>query len=110
MAVLPFAGIWGQELGRMVGIELPLVPVHHQYVVTATIPEVAALKHEVPVIRDLEGSYYCRQERSGLLFGPYEKEHMMRLQEDWVTDGVPQGWYFVYHTEALSHTSSLNID
>lgn len=85
-------GIWGQELGRMVGIELPLVPVHHQYVVTSTIPEVAALKHEVPVIRDLEGSYYCRQERSGLLFGPYEKEHMMRLQEDWVTDGVPQGF------------------
>ncbi|XP_071846025.1 dimethylglycine dehydrogenase, mitochondrial-like isoform X2 [Apostichopus japonicus] len=86
------AGIWGQEVGRMVGIEHPLIPVHHQYVVTATIPEVAALKEEVPVIRDLEGSYYCRQERSGLLFGPYEKSHMMRLQEDWVTDGVPKGF------------------
>lgn len=86
----------------MVGIEHPLIPVHHQYVVTATIPEVAALKEEVPVIRDLEGSYYCRQERSGLLFGPYEKSHMMRLQEDWVTDGVPKGKEMLNQIEIVS--------
>lgn len=67
----------------MAGMDLPLVAIHHQYVVTSTIPEVAALKHEVPVIRDLEGSYYCRQERQGLLFGPYEHRDKMKLQEDW---------------------------
>ena len=67
----------------MAGHELPLAAIHHQYVVTSTIPEVAALKHEVPVIRDLEGSYYCRQERQGLLFGPYEHPDKMRIQDEW---------------------------
>ena len=76
-------GFWGREVGLMAGMELPLVAIHHQYVVTSTIPEVAALKHEIPVIRDLEGSYYCRQERQGLLFGPYEHPDKMKLQEEW---------------------------
>ncbi|KAM9450975.1 dimethylglycine dehydrogenase, mitochondrial [Clarias gariepinus] len=85
-------GFWARELGQLVGLEHPTVPVHHQYVVTATIPEVKALKQELPVIRDLEGSYYLRQERDGLLFGPYEKEEKMVLQDSWVRDGVPPGF------------------
>ncbi|KAL0150281.1 hypothetical protein M9458_054389 [Cirrhinus mrigala] len=68
------SGFWARELGHMIGFEHPTIPVHHQYVVTATVPE-------LPVIRDLEGSYYLRQERDGLLFGPYEKEEKMKLQD-----------------------------
>lgn len=90
-------GFWARELGQMVGLEHPTIPVHHQYVVTATIPEVKALKQELPVIRDLEGSYYLRQERDGLLFGPYEREEKMVLQDSWVRDGVPPGTK--YHPE-----------
>ena len=67
----------------MAGHELPLAAIHHQYIVTSTIPEVAVLKHELPVIRDLEGSFYCRQERQGLLLGPYEHEAKMKIQEEW---------------------------
>ncbi|XP_027008413.2 dimethylglycine dehydrogenase, mitochondrial [Tachysurus fulvidraco] len=85
-------GFWARELGQLIGLEHPTIPVHHQYVVTATIPEVKALKQELPVIRDLEGSYYLRQERDGLLFGPYEKEEKMVLQDSWVRDGVPPGF------------------
>ena len=81
--LLLHVGFWGREVGRMAGHELPMVAIHHQYVVTSTIPEVAALEHEVPVIRDLEGSYYCRQERKGLLFGPYENADLMKLQDEW---------------------------
>lgn len=73
----------------MVGLEHPLIPVQHQYVVTSTIPEVKALKKELPVLRDLEGSYYLRQERDGLLFGPYESQEKMKVQDSWVTSGVP---------------------
>ncbi|MEQ2222341.1 hypothetical protein ILYODFUR_025165 [Ilyodon furcidens] len=76
----------------MIGFEHPTIPVHHQYVVTATVPEVKALKKELAVIRDLEGSYYMRQERDGLLFGPYEKMEKMVLQNSWVRDGVPPGF------------------
>jgi dimethylglycine dehydrogenase len=43
------------------GVELPLVTVQHQYVVTESVPEVQALSAELPVLRDLEGSYYLRQ-------------------------------------------------
>lgn len=75
----------------MIGFEHPTIPVHHQYVVTATVPEVKALKRELAVIRDLEGSYYLRQERDGLLFGPYEQMEKMKLQDSWVRDGVPPG-------------------
>lgn len=59
--------------------------------VTSTIPEVKALKSELPVIRDLEGSYYLRQERDGLLMGPYEGADKMQLCQDWYDDKVPPG-------------------
>lgn len=67
----------------MVGADHPLIPIHHQYLVTTGIPEVKACQHEMPVVRDLEGSYYIRQERDGLLFGPYEKASKMKIQDEW---------------------------
>ena len=67
----------------MVGVEHPLIPIHHQYVVTNTIPEVAETKFEIPVFRDLENSYYLRQEKNGLLIGPYESSKAMKMQSDW---------------------------
>ena len=79
-----FPGFWGREVGKLAGADHPLIPIHHQYLVTTTIPEVQALKKEMPVIRDLEGSYYIRQERSGLLVGPYEKGHKMKMQDEWL--------------------------
>uniref|UniRef100_A0A4W6CZL5 Dimethylglycine dehydrogenase, mitochondrial n=1 Tax=Lates calcarifer TaxID=8187 RepID=A0A4W6CZL5_LATCA len=85
-------GFWAREVGKMIGFDHPTIPVHHQYVVTATVPEVKALKKELAVIRDLEGSYYLRQERDGLLFGPYEKMEKMVMQDSWVRDGVPPGF------------------
>ncbi|XP_073933326.1 dimethylglycine dehydrogenase, mitochondrial isoform X2 [Castor canadensis] len=86
------AGFWAREVGKMIGLEHPLIPVQHQYVITSTIPEVKALKRELPVLRDLEGSYYLRQERDGLLFGPYESQEKMKVQDSWVTSGVPPGF------------------
>ncbi|XP_020511955.1 dimethylglycine dehydrogenase, mitochondrial [Labrus bergylta] len=85
-------GFWAREVGKLIGFDHPTIPVHHQYVVTATVPEVKALKKELAVIRDLEGSYYLRQERDGLLFGPYEKMEKMVLQDSWVREGVPPGF------------------
>ena len=73
----------------MVGIDLPLVPVDLQYLVTKPIPEVEELKKEIPVLRDLEGSVYLRQDGSGVIFGAYEDVDKMRLVEDWYIDGPP---------------------
>ena len=84
-------GFHARDVGKLAGIDFPLVAIHHQYFVTSTIPEVKALKKEVPVIRDLEGSYYLRMERDGLLVGPYETGEKMKLCDDWYRDGVDSG-------------------
>lgn len=87
----------------MIGLEHPLIPVQHQYVVTSTIPEVKALKRELPVVRDLEGSYYLRQERDGLLFGPYESQEKMKVLDSWVTSGVPPGGFSKWKCVQVRH-------
>ncbi|MEX0348216.1 MAG: FAD-dependent oxidoreductase [Paracoccaceae bacterium] len=86
--VVNAAGTWGWEIGAMMGLNIPSVPVLHQYLVTDTVSAVAdriaAGLPELPVIRDPEESWYVRQERDGLILGPYEKE-----AEVWSVDGVP---------------------
>ncbi|MCV2868411.1 FAD-dependent oxidoreductase [Defluviimonas sp. WL0002] len=82
------AGTWGWEVGQMMGLNIPSVPVLHQYLVTDTIPAVAdriaAGLPELPMIRDPEESWYVRQERDGLILGPYERD-----AQPWSIDGVP---------------------
>lgn len=82
------AGTWGFEIGRMMGVNVPSVPVLHQYLVTDTVPAIAERQKagapELPIIRDPEESWYCRQERVGFILGPYEKEAQV-----WSPDGVP---------------------
>ena len=68
----------------MVGLDLPLSPLEHHYLLTETIPEVAAMDHEVPMMVDLEGFTYLRQEHQGVLLGIYEVNH-----KHWNIDGAP---------------------
>ncbi len=86
--VVNAAGTWCREIGAMIGVDLPVVPMLHQYLVTDHVPEVAeriaAGAPELPIIRDPEESWYLRQERDGLIVGPYEKN-----APPWSVDGVP---------------------
>lgn len=70
--VVNAAGHYGPQVGAMAGIDVPIVSVEHQYLVTEAIDEVAALDFELPVVRDPRASCYYRQEHDGLLIGPYE--------------------------------------
>ena len=72
--VINAAGLWAREVGRMAGINLPLIPTEHQYFVTETIPEIAGLGRRLPSVADRDGEYYLRQEGLGLLVGAYEKD------------------------------------
>ena len=58
----------------MVGIDVPIVNVVHQYLVTEDLDAVAALEREPPVVRDPRASCYYRQEQRGLIVGPYETD------------------------------------
>ena len=82
--VVNAGGLWAKQVGRMVGLDLPLSPLSHHYLVTETIPEVAALDFEVPMTVDLEGFTYMRQDQQGVLIGIYEINH-----QHWQIDGAP---------------------
>lgn len=68
------AGFWADEVARMAGTRLPVTNMEHQYLVTETMPSVAALDYELPIIRDCDSQYYLRQEGQGLLLGPWEQD------------------------------------
>ncbi|MEL6522355.1 MAG: FAD-dependent oxidoreductase [Pseudomonadota bacterium] len=82
--VVNAAGLWAKQVGRMAGIELPVSPLKHHYLVTDTVPEVAAANFEMPMTVDLEGFTYMRQDQKGVLVGIYEIDH-----EHWAMDGAP---------------------
>ena len=82
--VVNAAGLWAREVAAMAGIALPLQPTEHQYFVTETIAEIAALDRRLPSVADRDGEYYLRQEGKGLLIGAYERD--MRF---WAEDGTP---------------------
>jgi dimethylglycine dehydrogenase len=70
--VVNAGGLWAREVGRMVGLELPILAMEHQYIITDDIPELAGQPELLHVI-DFEGEIYMRQERGGVLLGTYER-------------------------------------
>ena len=82
--VVNAGGLWAKQLGRMAGIELPVSPLKHHYLISDTIPELEQLDFEVPMTVDLEGFTYLRQDQKGVLLGIYEINH-----EHWAMDGAP---------------------
>lgn len=87
--VVNAAGYRAAEIGAMVGREVPCVALSHQYLVTEQIGELAARTRKLPLLRDPDDSYYLRQERQGLILGPYERQ----AKAYWL-DGVPGDFSF----------------
>ncbi|MEO0427775.1 MAG: FAD-dependent oxidoreductase [Pseudomonadota bacterium] len=75
--VVNAGGLWAREVGRMVGLELPLLAMEHMYLLTEDMPEVAEVNEktgkEVIHAVDFDGELYLRQERGGMLMGTYER-------------------------------------
>jgi dimethylglycine dehydrogenase len=70
--VVNCAGLWAREIGRMVGIELPVLAMEHHYLLTEDIPELKGREREIVNTTDYAGEIYMRQERGGALIGTYE--------------------------------------
>ncbi len=81
--VINAAGLWARRVGRMVGLDLPLTPMMHHYLITEDLPDLVARKDEMPCVTDLEGFTYLQQERKGVLLGVYE-----RNPRHWKTEGA----------------------
>ena len=82
--VVNAGGLWAKQVGRMAGIELPVAPLKHHYLISDTIPALAEIDFEVPMTVDLEGYTYLRQDQKGVLLGIYEEK-----TEHWAMDGAP---------------------
>lgn len=76
--VVNAAGLWAREVGRMCGLELPVLAMEHMYLITDDMPEVADFNartgREMLHAVDFDGELYLRQERGGMLMGTYEKD------------------------------------
>ncbi|MEE8202616.1 MAG: FAD-dependent oxidoreductase, partial [Alphaproteobacteria bacterium] len=75
--VVSATGNFARQTGAMVGLDIPTIPVEHQFIVTEPHPEIVK-RHEdglpeMGVLRESDGSWYMREEAGGLLLGPYEK-------------------------------------
>ncbi|MEZ5805629.1 MAG: FAD-dependent oxidoreductase [Rhizobiaceae bacterium] len=89
--VVNAGGLWAREVGRMVGLELPVLAMEHMYLITEDMPEVAGINastgKEVIHAVDFDGELYLRQERGGMLMGTYE-----RANKPWSEHQTP--WNF----------------
>ncbi len=75
--VVSCTGNFARKTGEMVGLDIPVIPVEHQYIVTEPHPLIRERQAkglpEMGVLREADSSWYMREENGGLLLGPYEK-------------------------------------
>ncbi|MDH3473409.1 MAG: FAD-dependent oxidoreductase [Rhodospirillales bacterium] len=97
--VINCAGQWAREVGRLAGVNVPLVSVQHQYLVTERIEGVA---RDLPTLRDPDRLIYFKEEVGGLVMGGYEPD-----PKPWALDGVPEGFDFSLLDPDVDHFEQL---
>jgi 4-methylaminobutanoate oxidase (formaldehyde-forming) len=93
--VVNCAGQWARQVGAMAGINVPLQPVKHQYIVTEKID---GLSTDAPTIRDPDRRTYFKEEVGGLVMGGYEPN-----PQAWTTGDVPDEWGFRLFDDDFDH-------
>jgi len=98
-------GFYARQTAQMVGLDIPCIPVLHQFLVTDAIEELQQRKAEgfpeLPVLREDRTLFYLREERQGLILGPYDPNPPV-----WAENGVPEG----FGQELLSPDMDRMID
>ena len=79
--VVNAGGMYAPEIGRLAGVTVPLIPMAHQYLLTAPLEGVT---RDLPQLRDPDNLVYFREETGGLLMGGYEHD-----PQPWALDGIP---------------------
>lgn len=93
--VVNCAGQWARQIGVMAGINVPLQPVKHQYVIT---DKIEGLSSDAPTIRDPDRRTYFKEEVGGLSFGGYEPN-----PQGWTMDDVPNDFEFQLFDDDYDH-------
>lgn len=93
--VICCAGQWTRVLAATVGVNVPLVPVEHQYMVTEKIEGVTS---NLPTLRDPDRLTYYKEEVGGLVMGGYEPNPI-----PWAIDGIPDGFHYTLLSSNFDH-------
>ncbi|MCH9012678.1 MAG: FAD-dependent oxidoreductase [Proteobacteria bacterium] len=93
--VVNCAGLWAREVGLMAGVAVPLHACEHFYVVTEPMDGVPP---DLPVLRDMDGSAYYKEDAGKLLIGAFE-----RAAKPWGMDGIPEDFAFDELPEDMDH-------
>lgn len=93
--VVNCAGQWARQVGAMAGINVPLQPIRHQYIVTDRIDGLAS---DAPTLRDPDRRTYFKEEVGGLVMGGYEPD-----PQPWTLGDVPANWEFTLFDDDWDH-------
>ncbi|HET7210618.1 MAG TPA: FAD-dependent oxidoreductase [Methyloceanibacter sp.] len=93
------AGQWSRALGRMAGVNIPLVSMQHQYLITEPVSGVTT---NLPTLRDPDRLTYWKEEVGGFVMGGYEPN-----PKPWAMDGLPEGFEFQLLDTDLDHFEPL---
>jgi glycine cleavage system T protein len=93
--VVNCAGMWGREVGKWAGVNVPLHAAEHFYIVTEPM---SGVTRELPVLRDTDGYIYVREEVGGLLMGGFEP-----AAKPWGMEGIPADFKFSLLAEDWEH-------
>ncbi len=92
--VVNCAGLWGREVGKMAGVDVPLHACEHFYIVTESMNVPATL----PVMRDMDACAYYKEDAGKLLIGAFEPQ-----AKPWAVDGIPEDFCFTELPEDFDH-------
>jgi dimethylglycine dehydrogenase len=112
LKVVNAAGYRAREVGALFGRDIPLVAMSHQYILFDEIPELKAWSEaegrKLPLLRDVDTSYYLRQEKNGMNLGPYERD----CRAHWVTadDPIPEDFSFQLYPDDLDRLTPYMED
>jgi sarcosine dehydrogenase len=98
--VVNCTGMWGYQVGRMLGVNIPLVPFQHQFLVTDSIK---GLPPNMPTLRDKDNLLYYKKEVDGIVMGGYEPNGI-----PWAVNGVPNDFNSQLLEPDFDHFQSLS--
>jgi len=97
--VVNCAGMWGRDVGKLAGVDIPLHACEHFYIVTEPI---AGLPGNLPVLRCQEESAYYKEDAGKILLGAFEP-----MAKPWGGDGIPEDFEFDQLPEDFDHFAPI---
>ncbi|HLY72248.1 MAG TPA: FAD-dependent oxidoreductase, partial [Puia sp.] len=88
--VVAACGLYTPEIGRMLGVRIPIIAMSHQYLVTAPFRQLTPSDHRLPTLRDPDHLVYYRQDGAGLVMGGYERQSAPCFLNGELIDEVPE--------------------